>query len=68
LDINRIAVAQRTAAVLFAVGVLFIAVAILWPASDDALLSASAVAAAAFGFPAGVAFVFAYWLDAHTTE
>jgi hypothetical protein len=32
------------------------------------LLSASGIAAAAFGFPAGVAFVFADWLDAQPKD
>ena len=65
---NSVVFAKRTAAVLYAVGILFVIVAILWPASSDALLSASVVAAMAFGFPAGLVFVFAYWLDTHATD
>jgi hypothetical protein len=68
VDTNRSVVARRVAAVLFAIGFLFIAAAILWPASSDALISASGVAAMAFGFPAGILFVFAYWLDAHGSD
>jgi hypothetical protein len=60
---DRIAVSQRVAAALFVMGVLFIAAAVLWPASEDALLSASGVAAVASGFPAGVVFVFGYSLQ-----
>jgi hypothetical protein len=66
---NRIvATLQVVSAALFAMGVVFIAAAILWPASDDALISASGVGAAAFGIPAGIAFVFAYWLAAHPKD
>ena len=41
----------------------FVATAILWPASSDALINASGIAAAAFGFPAGIVLVFAYLLN-----
>ena len=65
---SRIVAAKRISAALFATGILFVVAAILWPASSDDLISASQVAAAAFGFPAGIVFVFAYWLDAHATD
>jgi hypothetical protein len=54
---------QRVAAVFFGAGVLFFLGAIFWPGSVDSLVNASAVAAFGFAFPAGLAFVLAYWLD-----
>ena len=63
MSTDRSVVARRVAAALFSIGIVFVAAAILWPASSDALISASGVAAAAFGFPAGIVLVFAYLLN-----
>jgi hypothetical protein len=61
---NRIvATLQVVSAALFGVGVLLVVGAMLWTASHDALVYASGIAIAAFGLPAGVAYVIAYWLD-----
>jgi hypothetical protein len=69
LNINRMVVQlQRVAAVFFGAGVLFVAGAIVWPGSVESLVDATGIAAAAFGFPAGLAFVVAHWLDTRTPE
>jgi hypothetical protein len=63
LNNHRIVVSlQRVAAGLFGAGILFLAGAIVWPASSDALVTASKIAVVAFALPAMLAYLLSFWL------
>jgi hypothetical protein len=61
---NRIVAWLRwTATALFLLGVAVIAYAIRGTSSSESLVTATKIAAAAFGLPAAIAYAVAYWID-----
>jgi len=65
MNSNRIAAWLRWAATaLLLLGVVVVAYAMRATSSPDALVTATKIAAAAFGLPAAIAYAVAYWIDA----